>query len=125
MQQLQFELSWDKAIAALDRQYIENIFNETKHSMVAELLCSPIREAINHKEELLVTVLVHNFSERSLTFNNKKVRYSIDGEIIAEEELTLPTFVIPSRVSMPWTFIFPKGSYVQKNSYDNGHLEIL
>lgn len=125
MQQLQFELSWDKAIAALDRQYIENIFYETKHSMDAEYLFSSIREAINYKEELLVTVLVHNFSERSLTFNNKGLRYSIDGEIIAEEVFSLPSFVIPSRVSKPWTFIFPKGSYVQKNSYDQGHLELL
>ncbi|BDH61904.1 hypothetical protein MTP04_20340 [Lysinibacillus sp. PLM2] len=125
MQQLQFELSWDKAIAALDRQYIEKIFNETKQTKDAEFICSPIREAINHKEELLVTVLVHNFTEKNLIFNNKRLRYSIDGEIIAEEVFSLPSFVIPSRVSKPWTFIFPKGSYVQKNSYDQGHLELL
>ncbi|RKJ06717.1 SLAP domain-containing protein, partial [Butyricicoccus sp. 1XD8-22] len=100
-------------------------FNETKQTKDAEFICSPIREAINHKEELLVTVLVHNFTEKNLIFNNKRLRYSIDGEIIAEKLFALPAFGISPRVSMPWTFIFPKDSYVQKNSYENGHLEIL
>ena len=58
MQQLQFENSWDKALSAQDRSYIEKVFVETKHLNGTGVIFSPIREAINHKEALLVTVLV-------------------------------------------------------------------
>ena len=60
MQQLQFETSWDKALSVKDRQLIENIFNKTKQAHGSAIFCSPIREAINHKQELLVTVIIHN-----------------------------------------------------------------
>ncbi|KGR85297.1 hypothetical protein CD30_19190 [Ureibacillus massiliensis 4400831 = CIP 108448 = CCUG 49529] len=125
MQQLQFETSWDKTLAASDRLYIEQIFNETKIKNNAEFLCSTIREATNYKEELLVTVLVHNFSEQSLLFINTKLRYSIQGEFIAEKLFTIPGLIIPPHISVPWTFIFPKDTFLKKSSYNNGCLEIL
>ncbi|PKG22932.1 SLAP domain-containing protein [Niallia nealsonii] len=125
MQHLQFEVSWDKALANQDRQNIERIFNETKHLNSSNIICSPIREAINHNEALLVSVLVHNFTDHLLTFNNTRLIYSIQGEIIADKAFTLPTIAIPSQVSMPWTFIFPKDSYTSQTSFENGRLEIL
>ncbi|MGG3801418.1 SLAP domain-containing protein [Metabacillus fastidiosus] len=125
MQQLQFEESWHKALSAQDRQNIERIFSETKHLNNSNVLCSPIREAINHKEALLVSVLVHNFTDHVLTFNNKSLLYSVQGDVIADKVFTLPVLVIPSRVSMPWTFIFPKDSYIIGTSFKNGRLEIL
>lgn len=125
MQQLQFEASWDKALAAQDRQNIEKIFNKTKHLNTSDIICSPIREAINHKGALLVSVLVHNFTNYPLTFNHARLLYSIQGEVIADKAFTLPQLVIPSHVSMPWTFIFPKGSYTPKIFFENGRLEIL
>ncbi len=124
MQQLQFEASWDKALATQDRQNIEKIFSETKHLNSSDILCSPIRQAINYKEELLVSVLIHNFTEHPLIFNNTRLLYSIEGQIVAEKSFTLPTLSIPSKVSMPWTFIFPKGSYKKQTSWRNGLLEI-
>ncbi|RUL54054.1 SLAP domain-containing protein [Lysinibacillus antri] len=124
MQELLFEASWEKALSTQDRQNIEELFNETKHIKSPETHCSPLRVAINHKEALLVTVLVHNFSNQLLTFNNIKVSYYIEGERIAEETFTLPVLAISSKVSMPWTFIFPKGSYIARPSYENGRLEI-
>ena len=44
MQQLQFEASWEKALAAQDRHNIEKIFNETKHLNRSDIICSPIRQ---------------------------------------------------------------------------------
>ncbi|MED4402339.1 SLAP domain-containing protein [Metabacillus fastidiosus] len=125
MQQLQFESSWDKALAAHDRQNIERIFSETKHLNSSGIVCSPIREAINHKEELLVSVLVHNFTDHPFTFHNTRLLYSIKGNMIADKLFTLPALVIPPQVSMPWTFIFPKDSYIIGTSFKNGRLEIL
>jgi len=125
MQHLQFEKSWDKALSAQDRSYIEKVFVETKHLNGTGVIFSPIREAINHKEALLVTVLVHNFTDQPLTFNNTRLRYKIQGEVIAENEFTLPNLVIPNEVSMPWTFIFPKESYKTQLSIKNGRLEAV
>ena len=63
MQQLQFESSWDKQLAPQDRRNIEKIFQETKSLNSTSVIFSPIREAINHKDALLVSVLVHNFTK--------------------------------------------------------------
>lgn len=125
MQQLQFEASWEKTIAEQDRQLIETIFNETKHVPDSDILCSPIREAINHKEALLVTVLVHNFTDNPLAFHNVRLLYGVHNEVMADKNFTIPALVIPAKVSMPWTFIFPKGSYKQLTAFENGRLEIV
>lgn len=120
MQQLRFEASWDKQLAPQDRLNIEKIFQETKDLTSPNILFSPIREAINHKEALLVSVLVHNFTDNPLSFHDTKLAYFINGDIIAEKIFTLPAFVIPAHTSMPWTFIFPKGSYHTSASFKNG-----
>lgn len=125
MQQLQLQTAWHKALAAQDRKNIEKIFAETKDVNNNNFIFSPIREAINHKEELLVTVLIHNFMEHPLTFENSRLTYKIEGEIIAEKTFNLPTLIIPNKVSMPWTFIFPKDSYVLQSSFESGRLEIF
>lgn len=114
MQQLQYETSWEKALAAQDRHNIEKIFNESKHLNSSDIICSPIRQAVNHKQQLLVTVLVHNFTDNPLTFNNTRLVYRTQQQIIADDEFTLLTLTIPPFVSMPWTFIFPEFSYTSK-----------
>ena len=107
MQQLQFESSWDKALSAQDRDTIEKIFNNTKGQHYSTIVFSPIRQAINHRNELLITVLVHNFSQQPLQFKDTRLVYSNETEVLAENIFTLPTMTIPPQVSMPWTFIFP------------------
>lgn len=125
MQQLQFEASWDKALAAEDRLEIKRIFDETKHHNLSEIVFTPIREAINHVESLLVTVLVHNFTNEVVNFRGAKLLYSIQGEVIAEETFTLPALTIPHKTSMPWTFIFPKGSYRLQSNFESGQIRML
>ncbi|WP_035321875.1 SLAP domain-containing protein [Peribacillus kribbensis] len=125
MQTLQFEASWDKALAPRDRENIERIFEETKDLDNFGILCSPIQEAINHKEALLVSVLVHNFTEHELTFQQARLVYSVQGETIADYMFTLPSLTIPQKVSMPWTFIFPKGEYAPHAAYEKGQLAFL
>ena len=106
MQQLQFEASWDKALSAQDRNAIEKLFNDTKEQQHTALMFSPIREALNHRNELLVTVLVHNFSDNPVVFDDTRLVYSNEQVVVAENIFTLPTLTIPPHVSMPWTFIF-------------------
>lgn len=123
-QQLQFEASWDRALAEKDQKLIEKIFNATYPSDHREVICSFIRVAINHKEELLVTALVHNYMDCPLVFENVRVLYRIKGQVLADNLFTLSALVIPPYVSMPWTFIFPQDRYILKSSMKNGRLEI-
>ncbi|MFF5996081.1 SLAP domain-containing protein [Lysinibacillus sp. KU-BSD001] len=124
MQQLQLEASWDKALSTQDREHIKKLFNETKQQHYSTIVFAPIREAINHRNELLVTVLVHNFTSFPFTFENTRLVYSNEQAVLAEQAFTLPALTIPANVSMPWTFIFPPGSYTQGASLWNGRLDI-
>ena len=90
MQQLQFESSWDKTLSAQDRNYIEKLFNDTKGQHHSTIVFSPIQKTINHRNELLITVLVHNFSQNPFTFEDTRIVYSNDQEVLAENVFTLP-----------------------------------
>jgi len=125
MQKLQFEPSWDKTLSPKDRKRIEEIHFETSLSNPANVQLTPLWQAANHKGELLVTVLVHNFSQQVLLFHNKKLRYIENKEIIAEYIFNLPSLVIQRETSMPWTFIFPVESLKNRATLEKGHLEFV
>ncbi|AZV43474.1 SLAP domain-containing protein [Peribacillus asahii] len=125
MQKLQFEPSWDKTLSPKDRKRIEEIYFETSLSNPANVQLTPLWQATNHKEELLVTVLVHNFSQQVLLFHNKKLRYIENKEIIAEYIFNLPSLVIQRETSMPWTFIFPVESLKNRATLEKGYLEFV
>lgn len=116
--QLQYEKSWDKALASVDRTRIEQLFLHAKKSENF----TAIREAVNHQETLLISVLIHNHSEKTLVFDQTSLAYELDGQHIATALFTLPQLKIPPHTSMPWTFLFPKGSYVRCDSYAGGTL---
>lgn len=124
MQQLKFEPSWDKALAAQDREQIELIFQKTKDLVIETVLFSPIREALNHKKEFLVTVLVHNFTDQELIFDQTRLVYMINEELVAEHFFTIPTLNLPPKTSMPWTFIFPVHSLVEERPSSSGFIRL-
>ncbi|MGV3464363.1 MAG: SLAP domain-containing protein [Heyndrickxia sp.] len=124
MQKLQFESAWDKTISEKDRERIQQIFLETP-SPIKNIELTPLWEAINHKGELLVTVLVQNFSERMISFQNEKVQYWEDEKMVATYSYTLPALKIEPATSMPWTFIFPVESIVHQPLLKNGLLKIV
>lgn len=70
MQNLVFEEAWDKTISNQDRYEIERAFQQ---SMIPqnELLCTPLWRAINHKGDLLVTVLIHNGTKEDFSILDK------------------------------------------------------
>lgn len=103
MQTLFFEPAWDKTIAPADREKIIAHF-QTRH-LVNDIMLSFLWEAINHKGERLVTVLIHNEEDTSLPLQDVVITYNKNGEQIAAGIFTLP-LEIPGKTSMPWTFIF-------------------
>lgn len=123
MQKLQFESAWDKTISEKDRERIQQVFLQTAPVITKNIEFTPLWEAINHKGELLVTVLVQNFGEQMITFQNKKLQYWEDRNMIATYSFTLPALKIEPATSMPWTFIFPEGCMGHQPSLKNGRLQ--
>lgn len=105
MQQLQFEASWEKAIAQKDRDEIEQLFQRTRQKREEDVECVVVRIAINHRQHLLVTALIHNFSQKPLQFNHRELQYAAS----ITKSFHIPSLIIPPQTSMPWTFIFTEG----------------
>ncbi|SDN33382.1 SLAP domain-containing protein [Psychrobacillus sp. OK028] len=124
MQKLQFEASWEQAIAIKDRELITDIFQNSKVGDGQSIRLEPIWEAMNYKGEILITVLIHNFTDTELTFQNQKLTYIEKESIIAEHIFTVPKLIIKPISSTPWTFIFPIESLIRKEICGNGQLEM-
>lgn len=123
MQQLYFYPAWDKTISEQDRLLIENLFEQT-YTQVDDVITSPLlRVAINHKQQLLVTVLIHNFTHHSAHFNNRSV-FIHCGDFHAEQVFTIPDLVVAPFTSMPWTFIFEADPVYETLTLDEITLEI-
>jgi len=121
-QTLQFEAAWDKTIANKDREKIKQEFIRVKENLSKEekIQFTTLGHAINHKGELLVTVLVHNTSNSDFTFHHDTIQYHANGELIAGHIFTIPRLVIEKETSIPWTFIFPKQQILKKEIPSNG-----
>jgi len=123
MQKLQFESAWDKTISETDRERIYQVFRKTKPSSTKSIELTPLWEAMNYKGELLVTVLIQNFGEQRISFQNEKLQYWEEEKIVAVNSFTLPALKIEPATSMPWTFIFPVGSLERHPSLKYGLLK--
>lgn len=105
IQKLYFEPAWDKTIAPQDRINIENVFNEQATLYENHIQFSFLRQATNHKGELLIITLIHNGKAVDLTIRDTIIAYTKKEVKVARGRFTLPQ-IIPAKTSMPWTFIF-------------------
>lgn len=115
MQKLIYEQAWDKTLSKIDRQEIEEVFHETKDG---EEMFVTIWDATNHRGALLVTALIHNRGDEAVTFVEEKIRYVSNESVVAEHPFTIPALSVEPKTSMPWTFIFPAGSWDEEFSSD-------
>lgn len=106
MQRLIFTEAWDHTISPHDRQTMENLFHQTKESACHELSFIIVRTAINHHNHLLVTVLIHNTSAKTIDLTTKIVQLLANDQVLAMFSITDSRLRIPANTSMPWTFIF-------------------
>ncbi|WP_445492533.1 SLAP domain-containing protein [Niallia sp. 03133] len=125
MQKLIFEPAWNKTISQKDRKSIEEIFQRAEIVQTTNVSFTPLWQAINHKGDLLVTVLIHNVNNQKLPFDHTKLKYFEDEALIAEHVFSFPSILLSPNVSMPWTFIFPKENLFQQPSFQNGYLQIV
>lgn len=124
MQKLMFESSWDKTLSSKDRKIIEDTFLETATLNSNSIQFTPLWQAFNYKEELLVTTLIHNFTSELVSFSDIKLRYLENNEMITEHLFHLPILAIQPSHSMPWTFIFPANSIQRKATFENVQMVI-
>lgn len=123
MQQLYFHPTWEKAISDQDRDIIEQLFEQTYNNVEDTIMSPTVRAAINHKGELLVTALVHNFTHHSARFEQRNI--FVHGEHFSHEHvMTIPALVIAPFTSMPWTFICPPHEAYKEEHLDSIVLEI-
>ena len=122
MQQLVYHPAWEKQLSHKDRQIIEDVFEAT-YDVQNDILETPfIRADFNHKGQLLVMVLIHNFTHRAIGITEKYVQLS-QGDFFYEQKFTLPTR-IAAFSSMPWTFIFEPNEQFSELNLTDLHVEI-
>ena len=120
-QKLQFESAWDRTIADKDRKEIIEVFRNTEIKP-KRISFTPLKQAINHKRELLITVLMHNSTQEDFTFNQTNLSYSKNNQVRAAATFYLPSLTIEKGTSMPWTFIFPSYQKGNNETYKDGKL---
>lgn len=121
MQQLRFEDAWERTLADEDRAEIIRLFSEYTGSGERFI---PVRIAVNHQGDLLVTVIVQNTSTGFSDFKNKQLVYEEAEELVAKHIFSIDQLHLPPETSMPWTLIFPPRT-IQKNPQLNGLLREL
>ena len=125
MQRLELEAAWDKTIAPADRKVIIDLFNQTKNKQTESIVLLPIRQALNHRNDLLATVLLHNFTDSVFSFEAIDLAYLENDRMIAKDHFSFPDLTLPKETSMPWTFIFPESTRVEGPSLKNSKLCFL
>ena len=119
MQKFIFDPSWDRALSESDRQDILTLFGNTKTSTdMFPLLWT----AVNYKGELLITVMIHNFSDNPIDFANTVLQYKVNDEVLAQHRFDLPNVKLDSTESTVWTFIFPVDSLKKEATTKIGKL---
>ncbi|MDY0395182.1 SLAP domain-containing protein [Virgibacillus halophilus] len=122
-QKLQFEPAWDKTISKRDRREIEQTFDSLISLPKSGIHFSLLRQAKNYQNSLLLTVLIHNRNSEPFVFDNPVLQYRMDDLIFARHAFVF-SYTIPKKTSLPWTFIFPAGTYTEQATRLQGKLEI-
>ena len=122
MQKLVFEAAWDRTISQRDRKDLERTFHDGVASLENGVSFTTFRIAANHKNERLVTAIVHNNSAQNLIFENTPLQFWVGDTLLAEHTFTLPALQIEPETSLPWTFIFPADSFEIPNSIKDAKL---
>jgi SLAP domain-containing protein len=123
MLKLVYHPTWDKALSSKDRELIEQV-HQTVFITDKAIQFTPIRWDRNHKNELLLIVLIHNNSDEAYSFKQKRLSFLQHNNVIANHLFDLPYLTIRSKTAMPWTFIFPVNAYNREKTFTEGTLVV-
>ncbi len=118
-QKLVFHPSWDKTLSIKDRTKIQQSFCNNRLPSNKAVHFTILWRANNYNSELLVTVIIHNFSSKPFLLDGKTIQYMEEDRMLAEHTFSIPTIIVDGHTSMPWTFIFPIGSFGKHASMEH------
>lgn len=123
MQKLILDPTWESTLSIADSEVIQKKFSSTvdDHDCLAAV---PIWKAVNHKGDLLITTLIHNRTSENIIVFDRKVVYLEGGSVVASHIFTIKRLVIGANCSTPWTFIFPRGTFQEKQLAIQGREEV-
>lgn len=109
MQSLVWQEKWATTLSKQDRREIEGIFSQSvRHLHKGMVNFTPIWQAKNHRNDLLISVVIHNTTEDRFALQNTPIAYIAENETtLAQHTFTTNQIVVEPNTSMPWTFIFP------------------
>lgn len=110
MQTLYFEDAWNRTLSKGDREKITAHFENTIDQ--DDVTISFLWEAVNHQNEKLVTVLIHNPTSRSLDIRDTPIAHISPNGKLTISSFSIPVS-IPPKTSMPWTLIFNENNYTE------------
>lgn len=125
MQRLLFEAAWEKTIDARDREEIEKVFEQVKEMIESRQSFFILSLARNHRNDLLVTVLIQNGLETDWVLCGEQLSYYEANKLIATEVFSDKRLIVPAKCSMPWTFIFSESSVQQEPNFEKGALQMF
>lgn len=116
--------TWDRAISDQDRKIIQEAYQGST-TQEGKISFIPIRAGINVHNNLFATVLIQNGSLEDMRFDQLKLLFEENNEIIVEETFTISELEILANTSTPWTFIFKKENVLKlKKSYDTWNIRL-
>ncbi len=122
LQQLLYHPAWKKQVdSGLDQQ-IQETFLQTRDDQ--EKVIIPIRQAINHNGDYLLTVLFHNRTQQAIHLSN--IHLSVSSPYFQAVQHQFPTteWYVEPQTSSPWTFIFREMNYSGELADDVRDLQI-
>ncbi|GAA0289171.1 SLAP domain-containing protein [Gracilibacillus halotolerans] len=111
MQSFQLQEAWQRQISPDDKEQLIDLFNKTRNQMGETITCIPYRLAFNHRQDLLCTVLIHNTKDESIDLRNVMITIKKESKEVATNIFEDLPLQLPSKTSMPWTYIFPLNHY--------------
>lgn len=121
---LKFEDKWEKTISENDRKLILEVY-ERFPIQPGKITFAPVRVSMNHKGDLLATVLIRNGDQSDWTLENKNLCYVESGEIAAKGCFSHPSLTVSAQSAVPWTFIFKSSTFLKALRLQNWEIIFL
>ncbi|MFC0015709.1 MULTISPECIES: SLAP domain-containing protein [Allobacillus] len=122
MQQLLYHSAWNKQVDSTLDQQIQKAYIQTRDD--EDQVIVPLRQAVNHKGDYLLTVLLHNRKQQTLNLSTVHLSVSSPNFKANQQQFSSAEWSIAPMTSAPWTFIFSQANYSGELTDDVSNLTI-
>lgn len=113
---LDLEESWEKSLAAEDRQKLQALVQSLQPPKPGEVNFMGLQARQTEQGDLHVTLLIRNGSDKNIHIQQLALQvYDASGDVVASGAFALDNFEVKANTSKPWTFIFPKSLVTKEN----------